>query len=63
MIDGRENLVRIPRLKHWLINAWYQTPNEELDWSSPRNFLRRKGWEERVQFGHKALVKFGVLKE
>jgi hypothetical protein len=63
LIDARDNLVRVPRLKHWLINAWYQTPNEELGWSSPRNFLRRKGWEERVQVGRKALVKFGVLKE
>jgi hypothetical protein len=63
MFDAPENLVRIPRLKHWLINAWYQIPNEELGWSSPRDFLREKVWEERVQVGRKALVKFGVLKE
>jgi hypothetical protein len=27
MIDGRANLVRIPKLKHEDITAWYQTKN------------------------------------
>jgi len=62
-VNAPENLVRIPRLKHWLINAWYQTPNEDFDWFTPRNHLRGKGWEERTQTGHDALVRFGVLKE
>jgi hypothetical protein len=62
-IDAPDNLVRIPRLKHWLINAWYQTPNEDFNWSTPRNHLRGKVWEERTRIGRDALVRFGVLKE
>jgi hypothetical protein len=27
-IDAPENLVRIPRMKHWDMNAWYQSSNE-----------------------------------
>lgn len=30
-IDGRENLVLIPRYKHEQINSWYQTPNGDHD--------------------------------
>jgi hypothetical protein len=29
MIHGPENLVRIPRFKHWEINSWYMSPNED----------------------------------
>jgi len=62
LIDAPENLVRIPRLKHWEINAWYQTKNEEYGLFSPRDYLRDKKWDERVNVGLRALIKFGVLK-
>jgi hypothetical protein len=61
-IDAPENLVRIPRLKHWLINAWYATPNEDYNTLSPRDHLRGKNWSERVEVGRKALIDAGVLK-
>jgi hypothetical protein len=58
MIDAPENLVRIPTL----ITGWYQIPNPEFDWLSPREYLRGKSWEERVRLGKDALIEFGVLK-
>jgi hypothetical protein len=62
MIDAPEYLVRIPTLKHWEINAWYQTKNDEFGGLSPRDYLRGESWVERIRVGHSALVKFGVLK-
>ena len=61
MIEARENLVRIPRLKHWEINGWYQTKNEIFEGLSPRDYLRDKSWEERTRVGLYALRKHGVL--
>ncbi|WP_204376735.1 hypothetical protein, partial [Methyloceanibacter marginalis] len=62
MIDAPENLVRIPRLKHWMITGWYMIPNEDYGWIPPRQYLRGKAWEERVRVGHEALMEAGVLK-
>ena len=62
MIDAPANIVRIPALKHWLITGWYQVPNPEFDWFSPREYLRGKSWKERVRVGKDALIQFGVLK-
>ena len=70
MINGPENLVRIPTLKHWQISAWYQTQNPEFkdpnnpdsDGMSPRDYLRGKNWDERKRVGLDTLIKFGVLK-
>ena len=62
MIDAPENLVRIPRLKHWIITGWYMTKSLGYGDLSPRGFLRGKSWEERQRIGRDALVKFGVLK-
>ena len=62
MIDGPENLVRIPTLKHWQITAWYQTSNPKFDGLSPRDYLRGKSWDERRKFGLETLIDFGVLK-
>lgn len=62
MIDGADNLVRIPTLKHWQISAWYQIRNEKYGGLSPRNYLRGKTWEERYRVGIDALIRFGVLK-
>src|SRR5580700_7254000 len=62
MINGSDNLVRIPTLKHWQINGWYGERNEKYDYLSPREYLRGKSWEERVRVGKDALILFEVLK-
>jgi hypothetical protein len=61
LIDREDNLVRIPTLKHWEINAWYQTKSEEFGDVSPRTYLRSKDWDERRRVGLSALRRFGVL--
>jgi hypothetical protein len=62
MIDAPENIVSIPRMKHWEINAWYQTPNKEFGRLTPRKYLSGKDWDERQRVGLFALRKFRVLK-
>jgi hypothetical protein len=62
MINGRENVVRIPRYKHWEITSWYMTKNKDYGNVSPREYLRGKGWDERMRVGLDALTKYGVLK-
>ena len=61
-IDLRENVVRIPTLKHWQITGWFMKGNEDFDGLSPRNYLRGKDWETRMQMGLKALIDQGALK-
>jgi hypothetical protein len=61
-IEGWRNLVRIPTYRHWQINSWYETPNEEYGFLTPRQYLRGKSWQERYAIGLKALRLFGVLK-
>ncbi|MGB6535053.1 MAG: hypothetical protein WBF58_03725 [Xanthobacteraceae bacterium] len=61
MINAPDNLVRIPTLKHWQINAWYSTKNNDFGSLSPRNYLRGRSWDERVRVGTDALILFGVL--
>jgi hypothetical protein len=61
-IDGSDNLVRIPRIKHWEINSWYATKNKDFGGVSPRDYLRGKSWEEKDAIGRKALIDAGVLK-
>jgi len=60
-IESSDNLVRIPRLKHWEITGWYAKPAREFGGKSPREYLQDKGWEERRRVGLYALRKFGVL--
>jgi hypothetical protein len=62
LIDSRENLVRIPALNHWEINAWYQRKNENYGMLSPREYLRGREWNERQRVGLDALTKAGVLR-
>jgi hypothetical protein len=62
LIDGPDNLVRIPTLKHREITGWYQTINDDYGDLSPRDYLRGKTWEERTKVGLKALIDVGVLK-
>jgi hypothetical protein len=61
-IDSRENLVRIPTLKHWQITSWFARRNPEFGGRSPRDYLRNKDWNERMQIGRRALIDAGVLK-
>jgi hypothetical protein len=61
LINRGDNLVRIPTLKHWQINAWYQRKNPDFGYVSPRDYLRRKDWDERRRIGLYVLIKFGVL--
>ena len=60
-IDAPENLVRVPTMRHWEINAWYQRENREFDGLSPREFLRGRSWEDRYAVGLHAMTTFGVL--
>lgn len=62
LIGAPDNLVAIPRWKHWLINAWFQTSNEEYGGLSPREYLLDKSWDIRRAVGLKAMIHFGVLK-
>jgi hypothetical protein len=49
-------------MKHWRVNAWYQTANDEFGGVPPREYLRYKDWDERERVGLRALRIFGVLK-
>jgi hypothetical protein len=67
VVDGPENRLSIPRLKHWQINGWYGRANPQFkdqndDDISPRDYLRGKSWEERMRVGKEALILYGVLK-
>lgn len=62
MINAPENLVRIPRYKHWEINAWYDTKLEAYELRTPRDHVRDKDWAERMRVGFRALIEAGVLK-
>lgn len=61
LIDGPNNLVRIPRLKHWEVNAWFETPNEDFQGLTPRQYVRGRSWDERFEVGLDALKEKGVL--
>ena len=66
-IKSPDNIVPIPKLKHWEINRWLDLENEEyLDENgmklTPRQYIKGKQWEERREFGLVVLRKFGVLK-
>ena len=60
-INAPENRVRIPTLKHWELNAWYGSRNEDFGGVSPRTYLQDKTWEERQRVGLIGLVDIGVL--
>ena len=62
VIDGPDNLVRISTYKHWEINAWRQTPNDDINGLGPREYLRGANWDIRMRIGLEALVRAGVLK-
>jgi hypothetical protein len=62
LIDAPENLVRVPRWKHWQINSWFQMKTAGFGGLSPRRYLRGKSWEERRKIGLDALREVGVLR-
>jgi hypothetical protein len=62
MINAPENLVRVPRFKHWEITGWFMTRNENYGGRAPRDHLRGKDWDERWRIGLDALMRHGVLK-
>ncbi|MEA2818430.1 MAG: hypothetical protein QOJ86_434 [Bradyrhizobium sp.] len=61
-VNDPENLVRVPRLKHYEITGWYMDRNVDFGNLSPRDYLSDKSWEERRRVGLDALVRFKVLK-
>ena len=62
VIDSRENLVRIPLLKHIDISAWYSKGNDDFGGLSPRDYLRDKDWDEQMRVGLDRLRDRKVLK-
>lgn len=60
-IDAPDNLVRIPTLKHWDLNRWYETPNRDFGNLTPRQYIRGKPWEVRREIGMEGLRRIGVL--
>jgi hypothetical protein len=61
LVNGPDNLVSIPRFKHWEITGWYQTKNPKFESISPRMFLTKGDWQARRLIGMKALKYYGVL--
>ncbi|MDF3811090.1 hypothetical protein [Rhodopseudomonas sp. BAL398] len=58
-INDPSNLVSIPRMKHWDINAWYMKENPDFGGLSPRKYLSDKSWAERRWVGLRALIDVG----
>lgn len=63
-IQGADNLVSVPWLKHIEISRWYQTPNQDKKFGgrSPTDYLRDKSWEEQFEVGLEILRQHGVIK-
>ena len=64
MIQARDNIVRIPTVKHIDITAEYMTIGDQPDGTtrSLRNYLSEKDFETRQIVGRAILRKHGVLK-
>jgi hypothetical protein len=62
MINGYDNLARIPAIKHWEITGWFMQKNKQYGGLSPREWLADKDWATRRKVGLEALKIFGVLK-
>ena len=66
-IESPRNKVRIPTIKHWELNRWYDRPNKSYqdkdgNWMTPRQYVRNKSWLERRRVGLDGLRAVGVLK-
>jgi hypothetical protein len=62
LVNGRANLVLIPTLRHWEVKGWYMKPYRDFSGLTPREYLRGKGWEDRLRVGNHALKLHGILK-
>nr|DAH95283.1 MAG TPA: hypothetical protein [Caudoviricetes sp.] len=64
LIQGRNNVVLVPILKHIEISRYYSTKVEQTDGAklSPRDQLKDKDFETRWQFGLVILRRYEVLK-
>ncbi len=62
MINGYDNLVRIPQYRHERISDWYSTGNKRFGGMTPRAYLRGRSWEERFRLGLERLREEGLLK-
>lgn len=62
-IQDPDNLVRIPTLKHWELNAWYEKSNKDYGGQTPRQYVKGKDWDTRQQVGLAGLRAVGVLKK
>lgn len=61
-IEGKNNVVKIPTLKHREITAWCSQPNAQYGGLSPREYLKGRSWGERYAVGIQQLIDKGVLK-
>jgi len=62
LMNGPDNLVSIPRFKHWEITGWYARKSKDWDRLSRRMMPDPQPWGERYQFGLYALRKFQAMK-
>ena len=62
LIEGKENIVRIPYYKHRDISNFYQRSNNpEFGGLSPREGLEGKSFQEKYEYGLKTLRQFKAL--
>jgi hypothetical protein len=61
-VQSRENIVRIPVLKHIEITRWYSTQNSRYGGMTSRDYLRGREWDEQTEVGLEVLREHGVLK-
>ncbi|HEV8015192.1 MAG TPA: hypothetical protein VGP48_06645 [Stellaceae bacterium] len=62
LIDSPRNLIRIPKIKHWELNAWFDRKNSDYGNMTPRQYMNGKSWYVRRAVGLDGLRKVGVLK-
>ncbi len=61
-INNTENIIRVPRGRHWQITSFMATPHDHLGGLSWRQWLRGKSIEEHRRVGMMAARDVGVLK-
>jgi hypothetical protein len=59
-IEHPSNRVRIPSLRRWELNAWFDRP-DVYGRLSPREYVKGKSWEERWEVGLDGLRAVGAL--
>ena len=61
-IDDPSNLVRIPRIKHEEINAYYEGKSENDRTKTRREWISHFDYETQYRYGLAVLREFGILK-